>query len=196
MDSDEKKNGGSRFSVLPLTVSLETVGGIATPIVLRGTPLPTKRSQVFSTAADNQTAVSIQLFFGERPIASDNYPVGTFEVAGIPPALRGEPQIQVIVEISAYCDITVRANDKIAGSKLEVKENRKDFTLNTETIRNAIEDAERNRTNDQQSVKLAEQVVKRQGLISKAEKKLREDTDQLSNRREIEKALAELGIAQ
>ena len=103
------------LDVTPLTLSIETMGGIATPLIERNTTIPTKKSQIFSTSADNQTAVDINVLQGERKFARDNKSLGQFRLDGIPPAMRGVPQIEVTFDIDANGIVTVSAKDLGTG---------------------------------------------------------------------------------
>src|ERR1700759_4333457 len=98
-----------RFEFLPLSLRLETLGGVATPLVLRGTPLPAKRSEVFSTAADDQVSVEVHLLMGESPLARNNISFGKFHLNDIPKASQGEPQITVEFSVEQTCSVTARA---------------------------------------------------------------------------------------
>jgi len=109
------------LDVTPLTLGIETLGGVATPIIDRNTTIPTKRSQVFSTAADNQTQVEIHIVQGERPMAQDNKSLGRFILDGIPPAPRGVPQIEVTFDIDASGLLSVTAKDKATGREQSIK---------------------------------------------------------------------------
>lgn len=109
------------LDVTPLTLSIETMGGVATPLIQRNTTIPTTKSQVFSTAADNQTQVEINILQGERPMASDNKSLGRFILDGIPPAPRGMPQIEVSYDIDANGILHVKAKDKASGKEQSIK---------------------------------------------------------------------------
>jgi Hsp70 protein len=109
-----------RFRYLPLSVRLETAGGVATPLVPRGTPLPAKRAEVFSTAADSQPVVEASLFLGERPLAQDNALIGTFRLEGISPSPRGVPQILVEFAVDEHCTVTAVAS--VQGTKLRAEQ--------------------------------------------------------------------------
>src|SRR4029079_10651904 len=103
------------LDVTPLTLGIETLGGVSTPLIPRNTTIPTSKSQVFSTAADNQTQVEINVLQGERPMAADNKSLGRFILDGIPPAPRGVPQVEVTFDIDASGILHVKASDKASG---------------------------------------------------------------------------------
>lgn len=177
-----------RFRYLPLTVRLETVGGVATPLVLRGTPLPATRSQVFSTTADNQTSVQFSLVLGERPLSKHNVPIGTLHLRDIPRATR-RVSISLAITINETCAFTVRAS--IEDSKLSVEEKfnpPNEFT--DEFVAKIIALAGANRASDEASLRLIEATNYANALIARAEERLRVKPD---NR--ISDGIAGLGLA-
>src|SRR5205807_2579563 len=109
------------LDVTPLSLGIETLGGVFTRIIDRNTTIPTKKSQVFSTAEDNQTAVTIRVFQGEREMAGDNKLLGQFDLVGIPPAPRGVPQVEVTFDIDANGIVSVSARDKATGKEQQIR---------------------------------------------------------------------------
>ncbi|CAL8101946.1 unnamed protein product [Calicophoron daubneyi] len=138
----ESTGGVVLLDVCPLTLGIETVGGVMTKLIPRNTVIPTKKSQIFSTAADNQPTVTIQVFEGERSMTKDNHRLGQFDLTGIPPAPRGVPQIEVTFEIDVNGILQVTAEDKGTGQKNKIVINKDQNRLKPEDIEKMIKDAE------------------------------------------------------
>ncbi|CAH8472862.1 unnamed protein product [Schistosoma mattheei] len=151
----ENTGGVVLLDVCPLTLGIETVGGVMTKLIPRNTVIPTKKSQIFSTAADNQPTVTIQVFEGERAMTKFNHFLGKFDLTGIPPALRGVPQIEVTFEIDVNGILRVSAEDKGTGSKNKIEINKDQHRLDAEEIEKMINDAEQFAASDK---KLKERV--------------------------------------
>lgn len=159
------------LDVCPLSLGIETLGGVFTRLIKRNTTIPTKKSQVFSTAADNQTQVGIKVFQGEREMANDNKLLGQFELVGIPPAPRGVPQIEVTFDVDANGIMNISAVDKSTGKKQEITI-QSSGGLSESEIDKMVKDAENYRENDNQAKELISAKNDAESLIYNAEKQL------------------------
>ena len=161
------------LDVTPLTLSIETLGGVSTPMIPRNTTVPSSKTQIFSTAADNQTQVEINVLQGERPMAADNKSLGRFILDGIPPAPRGVPQIEVTFDIDANGILKVTAKDKATGKEQAITI-RGAVGLSEEEVKKAQEEAEKYAEEDRKKKELAEARNQAENLIFVAEKTLKE----------------------
>lgn len=166
------------LDVTPLTLSVETLGGVATPMIERNTTIPTKKSQVYSTAADNQTQVEIHVVQGERPMAGDNKSLGRFILDGIPPAPRGVPQIEVMFDIDANGILNVSATDKASGREQKITITA-GSGLAEEEIQRMVKEAEQHASEDATRKETAEVNNQAESTIFAAEKLLRDFADKL-----------------
>lgn len=178
------------LDVSPLSLGIETLGGIFTKIIERNTTIPTKKSQIFSTATDNQPAVSIKICQGEREMATDNKLLGNFELLGIPPAPRGMPQIEVTFDIDANGILHVAAKDLGTGKEQSIRITASSG-LSDEEIKKMMRDAESHSDEDKRKKKLAEVRNEADTLIYTVEKSLRDYGDKLteSEKKEIQDTL-------
>jgi molecular chaperone DnaK len=166
------------LDVTPLTLSIETLGRVATALIERNTTIPTKKSQIFSTAADGQTSVEIHVLQGERPMAVDNKTLGRFILDGIPPAPRGIPQIEVTFDIDADGILHVGAQDKATGREQSITITASSG-LSKEEVEGMVHEAERHRQEDQKRREEVEARNNADSLVYQAEKLLREQGDQV-----------------
>lgn len=180
------------LDVSPLTLGIETMGGVATPLIDKNTTIPTKKSQVFSTAEDNQTAVTIHVVQGERKQASQNKSLGRFDLADIPPAQRGMPQIEVTFDIDANGILNVSAKDKATGKEQSIVI-KASSGLSDEEIDQMVNDAEANAEADKQFEELVTTRNTLEGLIHATKKTVEEAGDKATDEEKaaIEAALAE-----
>ncbi len=166
------------LDVTPLSLGIETLGGVFTKLIERNTTIPTRKSQIFTTAADNQTSVEIHVLQGERPMAKDNVSLGKFLLTGIPPAPRGVPQIEVVFDIDENGILHVSAKDKATGKeqKMEITAPLK---MSEEEIKKKIEEAERFAEQDRAALELAQAKNEGESAIYVAEKTLNELKDKV-----------------
>ena len=181
------------LDVTPLTLGIETMGGVATPLIDKNTTIPTKKSQVFSTAEDNQTAVTIHVVQGERKQAAQNKSLGRFDLADIPPAARGMPQVEVTFDIDANGILNVSAKDKATGKEQSIVI-KASSGLSDEEISNMVNDAEANAEADRKFEELV--TARNQGdqMVHATKKTLEEAGDKATDEEKaaIESAISEL----
>ncbi|PIY71924.1 molecular chaperone DnaK, partial [Candidatus Roizmanbacteria bacterium CG_4_10_14_0_8_um_filter_33_9] len=181
------------LDVTPLTLGVETLGGVMTPLITRNTTIPTSKSEIFSTAGDNQTQVEIHILQGERPMARDNKSLGRFVLDGIPPAPRGVPQIEVVYDIDASGIVSVTAKDKATGKSQGIK-----ITGSTGLSKDEIEkmktEAEKHASEDKEEKEKIEVKNKADNLIYVSQKSLKDAGDKAPKelKEEIEQKIKEL----
>jgi len=181
------------LDVTPLSLGIETLGGVTTKVIEKGTTIPAKKSQVFSTAEDNQPAVSIHVLQGEREFAKDNKSLGMFELRDIPAAPRGVPQIEVTFDIDANGILTVSAQDKGTGKSQEIKITGSSG-LSDEEIEKMVQDAEAHKAEDEKRKALVETRNQADALIHQTRKSLEDlgENFDAAEKANIESAIEEL----
>ncbi len=184
------------LDVTPLSLGIETLGGVFTRLIDRNTTIPTRKSQVFSTAEDNQGAVTIRVFQGEREMAADNKVLGQFDLMGIPPAPRGMPQIEVTFDIDANGIVQVQAKDKATGKEQQIRI-QASGGLSDADIDRMVKEAEANASEDKKKKELVEVKNQADGLIHSTEKNVKEYGDKIAegDKAAIETAISELKTA-
>jgi molecular chaperone DnaK len=181
------------LDVTPLSLGIETLGGVFTRLIDRNTTIPTKKSQVFSTADDNQSAVTIRVLQGEREMAGDNKLLGNFNLEGIPPAPRGVPQIEVTFDIDANGIVNVSARDQATGKEQKITI-QASGGLTEEEIKQMVRDAEANSAEDKKRRDAVETRNQAEGLVHATEKQLAEHASAVGDqiKSEIESAIKDL----
>jgi molecular chaperone DnaK len=181
------------LDVTPLSLGIETLGGVFTRLIDRNTTIPTKKSQVFSTADDNQTAVTIRVFQGEREMAQDNKSLGQFDLMGIPSAPRGVPQVEVTFDIDANGIVNVSAKDKATNKEQQIRIQASGGLTDAE-IEKMVKDAEANAAEDKKRVGLVEAKNQAEGLIHSTQRTLKDAGDKVpeSDKSTIDAAIADL----
>jgi molecular chaperone DnaK len=181
------------LDVIPLSLGIETMGGVATKLVEKNTTIPTSKSQVFSTAADNQTSVEIHITQGERPLASDNKSLGRFILDGIPPAPRGIPQVEVTFDVDANGILNVKAKDKTSGKEQSIRIEASSG-LSDDDIKRMQQEAEAHAEEDKKKMELVEAKNLGDAMVHTAEKALKDAEGKIGDdiKKEVEDAITEV----
>jgi molecular chaperone DnaK len=184
------------LDVTPLSLGIETLGGVFTRLIDRNTTIPTKKSQVFSTADDNQTAVTIKVYQGEREMAADNKQLGTFDLTGIPPAPRGVPQVEVTFDIDANGIVSVSAKDKATGKEQQIRIQAKSG-LSDADIERMVKDAEANAEADKKRREGVEARNQLEALVHQTERTLKENAEKIppAEKSDVEAAIGDARAA-
>ena len=181
------------LDVTPLSLGIETLGGVFTRLIDKNTTIPTKKSQIFSTAEDNQSAVTIRVFQGEREMAADNKLLGQFDLVGIPPAARGMPQIEVTFDIDANGIVNVSAKDKATGKEQQIRI-QASGGLSDEDIERMVKEAEENAEADKKKREMVDARNQADSLVNETEKNIKEHGDKVpeSDKNKIEADIEDL----
>jgi molecular chaperone DnaK len=184
------------LDVTPLSLGIETLGGVFTKLIESNTTIPSKKSEVFSTASDNQPSVEIHVLQGERPMAKDNRTIGRFHLDGIPPAPRGMPQVEVTFDIDANGILHVSAKDKGTGKEQKIRIEASSGLTDAE-IQKMKQEAQANADSDRKAKETAEKINQADSMIFQTEKQLKDYGDKLSesNKNAINSALEQLRTA-
>lgn len=181
------------LDVTPLTLGIETMGGVMTPLIERNTTIPTKKTQIFSTAADNQHAVDIRVLQGERPMAADNKELGNFQLTGIAPARRGQPQIEVTFDIDSNGIVNVSAKDKASGKEQSIVIQNSNG-LSEDEINRMVKEAEENKAADDKRKEEVELRNKAESFIAQIDATLEDNKDKIgeAEKKQVEDLRADL----